>query len=170
MGSRLVTRDDGITVDLDKQEAAQADITSKGKKALLVSADGTPISDANKLPVEATLEVGDIEIGAVEIKDHDSDARVDVKSDGTNNALVITQNSQPLPTGASTSALQTTGNNFLNAIAGLVPSAYDYINITYTGLNPTTVVYKTGGSGGTTVATLTLTYDGNNNVLTVTKT
>lgn len=38
----------------------------------------------------------------------------------------------------------------------LVPEKFDYISITYTGGNPTTVVYKTGGSGGTTVATLTL--------------
>jgi ABC-type Fe3+ transport system substrate-binding protein len=52
----------------------------------------------------------------------------------------------------------------------LVPAAYDYIGLTYTGSNPTTIVYKTGGALGTTVATLTLTYDGSNNVLTVTKT
>jgi hypothetical protein len=58
----------------------------------------------------------------------------------------------------------------LEGIAGLVTLAYDYINITYTGVNATTVVFKTGGSGGTTVATLTITYDANNNPLTVTKT
>jgi hypothetical protein len=83
----------------------------------------------------------DIEIGAVEIKDHNSDLRADVKtlssgdnalvvettpsatsiqnvrvqdgngtgladvkSDGVDNALVVTQNSQPLPTGAATEA------------------------------------------------------------------
>jgi len=31
------------------------------------------------------------------------------------------------------------------------------------------VVYKSGGSGGTTVATLTLGYDGGNNLTSVTK-
>lgn len=52
----------------------------------------------------------------------------------------------------------------------LVPASFDYVAMNPTGTNPTTIVYKTGGSGGTTVATLTLTYDGNNNVQTVTKT
>jgi hypothetical protein len=42
----------------------------------------------------------------------------------------------------------------------LVPEQYDYISLGYTGDNITTVVYKTGGSGGTTVATLTLAYTG----------
>jgi len=51
----------------------------------------------------------------------------------------------------------------------LVPSKYDYIDLTYTGGNLTGVVYKTGGSGGTTVSTLTLGYDGSNNLISVTK-
>ena len=42
----------------------------------------------------------------------------------------------------------------------LVPDAYDYISLSYTGSNLTGVVFKTGGSGGTTVATLTLAYTG----------
>jgi hypothetical protein len=41
--------------------------------------------------------------------------------------------------------------------------------MTYTGSNLTGVVYKTGGSGGTTLATLTLAYDGSNNLTSVTK-
>ena len=52
-------------------------------------------------------------------------------------------------------------------IAGLDIPAHDYISLSYTGSNLTGVVYKDGGSGGTTVATLTLTYDGSNNLLTV---
>lgn len=74
-----------------------------------------------------------------------------------------------LPTGAATSALQTTGNGYLQAIAGLTPSAFDYISLSYTGSNLTGVVYKSGGSGGTTVATLTLAYDGSGNLTSVTK-
>lgn len=42
----------------------------------------------------------------------------------------------------------------------LVHEQYDYISLSYTGDNLTTVVYKTGGSGGSTVATLTLAYTG----------
>ncbi len=53
--------------------------------------------------------------------------------------------------------------------SGLVPAEYDYISLSYTGDNVTTVVYKTGGSGGTTVATLTLAYSGSN-LTSVTKT
>lgn len=37
---------------------------------------------------------------------------------------------------------------------------YDYIALTYTGDNLTGVVYKLGGAGGATVATLTLAYTG----------
>jgi hypothetical protein len=56
------------------------------------------------------------------------------------------------------------------AMAGnLVPEAYDYISLSYTGANLTGVVYKSGGSGGTTVATLTLGYDGSNNLTSVTR-
>jgi len=42
----------------------------------------------------------------------------------------------------------------------LVPSDYDYISLSYTGENLTGVVYKKGGSGGTTISTLTLAYTG----------
>ena len=54
-------------------------------------------------------------------------------------------------------------------MATLIPAAYDYILLGYTGENVTTVTYKTGGASGTTVGTLTLTYSGSN-VTSVTKT
>jgi hypothetical protein len=44
----------------------------------------------------------------------------------------------------------------------LVPEVYDYIAVGYTGDNITSVVYRTGGAGGTVVATLTLAYSGSN--------
>lgn len=55
--------------------------------------------------------------------------------------------------------------------AGLVPTAFDYISLTYVGATTDiqTVTYKSGGSGGTTVATLTLVYDGSNRLTSVTK-
>jgi hypothetical protein len=58
----------------------------------------------------------------------------------------------------------------INFLSGLVPHAYDYISLSYTGSDLTGVVYKTGGAGGTTVATLVLTYDVSNNLETITKT
>jgi hypothetical protein len=52
---------------------------------------------------------------------------------------------------------------------GLEIPTHDYIANTYTGSNLTQTVFKRGGSGGTTVATLTMTYDGSSNLLTVTR-
>lgn len=91
--------------------------------------------------------------------------------DITNITGVIT-----LPTGAATqSTLGTLSTNIANRLAGnLVPFAFDYVTLTYvpsgngTG-EISTVIYKTGGSGGTTVATLTLAYDSSNRLSSVTK-
>lgn len=49
--------------------------------------------------------------------------------------------------------------------------AYDYIANTYdVSDNLTQVVYRLGGSSGTIVATIAMTYDGSNNLLTVERT
>jgi len=53
-------------------------------------------------------------------------------------------------------------------LPGLSIPVHDYIELGYTGSNLTSVVYKTGGSGGTTVATLTLGYT-DDNLTSVTK-
>lgn len=77
--------------------------------------------------------------------------------------------SLPLPTGAAT---ETTLLAFSDkTAAALVPEAFDYQDITYVGATTdiSTVVYKTGGSGGTTVATLTMGYDGSNRLNSVTR-
>ncbi|MFZ5988552.1 MAG: hypothetical protein ACOYWZ_15700 [Bacillota bacterium] len=42
---------------------------------------------------EATIVTGDLEIGAVELKDATTDTRAKVKSDGTDNAVVVIENS-----------------------------------------------------------------------------
>jgi len=42
--------------------------------------------------------------------------------------------------------------------AGLVTSAYDYVGVTYPNSTTETYTFKTGGSGGTTVATVTVVY------------
>lgn len=54
------------------------------------------------------------------------------------------------------------GLSNLSSIAGLSIPAHDHITLSYTGTNLTGVVYRTGGSGGTTVGTLTLSYSGSN--------
>jgi hypothetical protein len=49
------------------------------------------------------------------------------------------------------------------SLAGFSIPAYDYLSLGYDGSgNLTSVVYKTGGSGGTTVGTLTLGYTSGN--------
>lgn len=63
--------------------------------------------------------------------------------------------------------------NRINISGGLLPNiTYDFIDIGYDGSSRiTTVVYKVGGSSGTTVATLTLTYVGSTtDIDTVTRT
>jgi len=57
----------------------------------------------------------------------------------------------------------------VNVLTGLEIPDHDYIALSYTGSNLTGVEYKDGGAGGTTVATLTLAYDGNDNLTSVTK-
>lgn len=54
-------------------------------------------------------------------------------------------------------------------IPGLSIPEHDYVSLAYTGTNLTTVVYKQGGVLGTTVATLTMAYDVNSNLTSVTK-
>lgn len=61
-----------------------------------------------------------------------------------------------------------TGDPILTA-SGLGIGEHDHISLSYTGSNLTGVVYKTGGPSGATVATLTLAYDGNNNLISITK-
>lgn len=58
----------------------------------------------------------------------------------------------------------------ITSVEGFSIPTHDYISCGYTGSNLTSVVYKTGGSGGTTVATLTLAYDGSGNLTSVTRT
>ena len=84
--------------------------------------------------------------------------------------------SLPLPSGASTEAtLANADTTLTDRLSGsLVPAKFDYIALTYVAAGNgegevETAVYKTGGSGGATQATLTLTYDADNRVSTVTK-
>lgn len=58
---------------------------------------------SGRLLVDALVS-SDIQIGAVEIKNGTTDDRVVVRNDGVEFAMVVLQNSQPLPTGAATEA------------------------------------------------------------------
>jgi hypothetical protein len=50
----------------------------------------------------------------------------------------------------------------------IVPDDYDYIEYGYTDTDLTSIVYKTGGVGGTTVMTKTMAYDANHNITSIT--
>lgn len=56
----------------------------------------------------------------------------------------------------------------LSVTTGLVPTGWDFVDLSPPAL-PTTITFKTGGSGGTTIATLSLTYSGSD-LATVTRT
>ena len=85
-------------------------------------------------------------------------------------AVPVSLASSPLPTGAATEATLAAFSD--KTAAALVPEAFDFQDISYVGATDaiSTVVYKTGGAGGTAVATLTMGYDGSNRLTSVTRT
>ena len=113
-----------------------------------------------------TLSGSDIEIGAVEIKDGNTDTRLDVESDGTKNAAFVQANLLPLPAGASTAAKQLPdGHNVTAQVATAVPesgtdavgadayatvltpsTAFCHIMIVNEGANPATVSIDAGST------------------------
>ena len=96
-------------------------VEPRKRRVMIDDETGTPIDATNPLPVSATLVVGDIEIGAVEIKDGTTDTRQKVKTDGTDNASVVMQNTQPLPTGASTAVKQLANDHDVN-VSNMIPA------------------------------------------------
>lgn len=77
--------------------------------------------------------------------------------------------------GASTESKQDDVISKLDKLVNFNIPAYDYIALTYVAAGNgagevETVVYKTGGSGGSTVATLTLAYNASDEISSVTKT
>ena len=97
---------------------------------------------------DVTLSGSDIQIGAVEIKNATTDDRAFV---------------------------DTSGNLAIRNFSQLVPEEHDHLTITYVAAGDgageiETVTYRTGGAGGTVVATLTLGYDTSDRLDEVTKT
>jgi hypothetical protein len=112
--------------------------------------------DGNKVPV-AVDSTGKIQIGGVQLDNLNVNTdQIEAKQDVTN-ALLTTTSADLAATKASAAS-----------IAGMAIPANDYISLSYTGANLTSVVYKSGGASGTTVATLTLDYSGSD-LISVTK-
>jgi hypothetical protein len=118
-------------------------------------------------PVPVSIQGTDVVINA------EIDNEVEIKNDDGNPIPVSDAGGSLTVDGPLTDAeLRATAvpvSGTVNVLTGLEIPEHDYIDLSYTGSNLTGVVYKTGGSGGTTVATLTLTYDGNDNLTSVTK-
>lgn len=91
---------DSATVNLSIEQRALLSVIS--------TATGQLTFNAGRLLVEAEIDVSDISIGAVEIKDGIANNRVTVRADSAEFAMVVSQNSQPLPAGASTEATLST--------------------------------------------------------------
>lgn len=61
--------------------------------------------------------------------------------------------------------LDDNNNNLMRQVFnGFKIGKYDYVSLGYTGSNLTTIGFQIGGVGGTTLGTLTLAYDGSNNL------
>jgi hypothetical protein len=119
---------------------------------LIVGKDPT----GNKVPV-AVDAAGKLQIGGVQLDNLNVNTdQIEGKQDVTN-ALLTTTAADVAATKASAAS-----------IAGMAIPPNDYISLSYTSGNLTSVVYKSGGSGGTTVATLTLAYSGSD-LVSVTK-
>jgi chromosome segregation ATPase len=121
-----------------------------GQTTLLTSIDGKDFA------TETTLDALNTKVTAVDTTGKSTEAKQDT---------MIT----------SLSAIESDIDNLNARLAGnLVPELFDYLELTYVAAgNGTgeieTVVYKTGGAAGTTVATLTLGYDGSNRLSSVTR-
>ena len=155
---------------------------------LIVGKDPT----GNKVPV-AVDAAGKLQIGGVQLDNLNLNTdQIESKQDTTNALLTttaadvavtkgyanVTKGSGVVDSNTQRVTLATDGPGVSNLasiatntsrVPGFSLPAYDYISCSYTSGNVTGVVYKTGGASGTTVATLTLSYDGSNNLTSVTK-
>ncbi len=91
---------------------------------------------------------------------------------GTVNATVLGGNLNATVTNTvnSTAYQGTTPWEVSDVVANsLVPSTYDYISLSYTGSNLREAVFRIGGSTGSIISTLTMSYDGSDNLVEVEK-
>lgn len=84
--------------------------------------------------------------------------RPSIPGDGNRHTLLGGVSSADLVTPVSVAVDPTTHRALVNTVTGFLPSSYDYIAYTNTSSTVDTYVFKAGGSGGTTVATITITY------------
>lgn len=156
--------------------AVSGPLTDVQLRATAVPVSG-PLTDvqlrATAVPVSGPLTDAELRATAVPVSGPLTDSQLRAT------AVPVSAASLPLPSGAAT---QTTLANVQSAVdalnartaGSLVPEEFDYQDITYVPSGNgageiATVVYKLGGSGGTTVATLTLDYNVDNKLTSVTR-
>jgi len=123
----------------------------------------------NQRTRDSFKEVGSQTTRAVTIFDSSGD-QINLAKESDGNLASIKTNTDNIPSDPSTEAKQDDVITELQVINSLVPDAFDYIALSYTSSNLTEALFKTGGSGGSTVSTLTLAYDESNQLTSVTKT
>ena len=129
----------------------------------LADAEGNLLGTASApLPVsvEGGITIGDITLSNVEIS-NDIGNPIPVSAAQLPVSLGAKTAAESLPVTLSTDGALPAGANAigkLTTLPGLDIPAHDYVACSYTGSDLTGVIYKTGGSGGTTVAALTLAY------------
>lgn len=78
-----------------------------GPSVVGLKANGADVSDSNPLPVSATVEVGDVQIGAVEIKNSTDDTRATVGDNG----LYVDVRSSVLPSTSAVTSVSDTASS-----------------------------------------------------------
>lgn len=153
------------TVAISGSVAVTGSLTDTQLRATSVPVSG-PLTDtqlrATPVPVSGTVTTGgltDTQLRATPVP---------ISGTVVTGGLTDTQlRTTPVPVSGTVTVNQPVTTKELNQ---LVPTAYDFLDLNYTGDDITTVIYKTGGAGGTTVATLTLVYSAPGVLDTVTRT
>lgn len=178
----MATNPSVTTLDANQVIQRQFDVADDAQRVSVINSIPIPTSNISVGPNGATAPVNSTEIAGVNGGGNLTPISVD--NSGNQNVNVL---SSVIPTGAATSANQTTEITNLSAIntattalnlrspGSLTPVAQDYIGITIIPSGngagqPGTVVYKTGGASGTLMKTLQLVYDSNNNLISATAT
>jgi hypothetical protein len=123
---------------------------------------------ARVVAIDGELNVGSISVGEIEIS-NDSGNPIPVSGSVT----IGNAQENPVPVQLENSAeaplYVEIGSQPVAVIEGLSLPQYDHASITYTGDNATQAVYRQGGSGGTIVATVSMTYNEAGKLTSITK-
>ena len=148
----------------------------KAQKTVIDNKVEAPVVNLDLKPTEKSI--GKVETAVKGIKIPVTDTKPIIKEQQKTNKLLNELLDTPMGGGSSgggqVKATNTDGST-IGSGGTFVSEAFDHVALTYVAAGNgageiETAVYKTGGSGGTTVATLTLAYDGNNNISSVTRT